>query len=73
MIFICGDRWIKLQLVGWAATCLSSEVGTLTSQPLGINSGQDLGAVSGNKSLNHLISSDDGKLADRANHSLSKI
>lgn len=34
---------MKLQLVGRAATCLSSEVGTLTTQPLGINSGQDLG------------------------------
>lgn len=43
MIFICGDRWMKLQLVGWAATCLSSEVGTLATQPLGINSGQHFG------------------------------
>lgn len=34
---------MKFRLVGWAANCQSSEVGTPTTQPLGINSGQDLG------------------------------
>lgn len=37
------QRQMKLRLVGWAANCQSSEVGTLTTQPPGIDSGQDSG------------------------------
>lgn len=71
--YLWRQRWMKLQLAGWAATCLSSEVGTLTTQPLGINSGHDLGGlVWKQKSLNHLISSDDSELADHANQSPRK-
>jgi len=64
---------MKLRLAGWAANCQSSEVGTLTTGPLGTNSGQDLRWMSGNRSLNLLISSDEGELADLANQSLSEI
>lgn len=42
---------MKLRLVGCTANCQSSEVGTPTTQPLGINSGQDLGWLSGNRNL----------------------
>lgn len=49
--YLCRQRQMKLRLVGWAANCQNSAVGTLTIQPLGINSGQDSGWMSGHRNL----------------------